>query len=66
MILILASIFSLFALVYALIAGAVLYHLWHYTLPGWTAARFVVPTFLVISTFFFILAAYFLFSTSAG
>lgn len=55
-------IFALFAAGYVLLAAAVFYHLFHYTLPGWTAARVAAPVFIFISAALFILAAYFFFS----
>jgi len=60
MTLILGSIFLFFVVIYAFVAAAVLYHLWHYTLPGWRASRIVVPVFIAISSVLFILAGYFL------
>lgn len=57
------SIFFAFTITYALLSAAVFYHLFQYTLPGWTAARIVVPIFLVLSAALFLLTVYFFFGT---
>lgn len=42
-------------------SAAVLRNLRKYTLPGWTAARIIVPLYIGLSGLFFGLAAYSLF-----
>lgn len=62
-ILIAAFIFLLFIGAYILLTAAVIHHLRQYTLPGWTAARFVVPFFFFLSLALFAYAVYFFFTT---
>ena len=57
------GVFLFFALGYILLTAAVFYHLYHYTLPGWNAAKIVIPIFLLLSVALFITAAYFFFIT---
>lgn len=58
MFIIVGGIFFLFTLVYAFLAAAIVYHLSHYTLPDWTAARIVAPAFFILSAILFIIASY--------
>ncbi|MEK7108642.1 MAG: hypothetical protein AAB844_00820 [Patescibacteria group bacterium] len=45
----------------ALLSAAVIYHLRQYTLPGWTAAKLVIPLYLILASLLLIVAlAYFL------
>ncbi len=53
------GLFVFFALGYILLTAAVFYHLYQYTLPGWSAVKVVMPAFLLLSAILFILAAYF-------
>ncbi|MDO8560911.1 MAG: hypothetical protein Q7R91_01710 [bacterium] len=59
MFLIAAGVFMAFAGVYAFLTAAVIHHLYHYTMAGWTAVRFVVPIFFFLSAIFFAFATYF-------
>lgn len=45
----------------AFLSAAVVYHLWKYTLPGWTAVKIIVPAYLALALLFFGLALYSLF-----
>ena len=56
------TVFVAFILVYAFLAGSVLYHLRQYTLPGWNAARIIVPIFFILSAIFLAFATYFFFT----
>ena len=47
-----------FVAVDALVATAVLWHLSKYTLPGWTAAKAVVPAYLVLEMALLAMALY--------
>ncbi len=38
------------------LSAAVIYHLLHYTLPGWTAPKIVIPAYLVLTLVFLGLA----------
>lgn len=40
----------------AIVGAAVIYHLRKYTLPGWTAAKIVVPAYVLLSLIFALLA----------
>jgi len=61
-----AVAFVVFIAVYIFLAAAVLHHLYHYAMPGWTAVRFVVPVFFLLSSIFFAFAAYFFFTAPWG
>ncbi len=37
-------------------SAAVIYHLLHYTLPGWTAPKIVIPVYLILALTFLGLA----------
>jgi len=53
--------FLAFVAVDGYLVAAVLYHLRQYTLPGWNAARVVMPVFIILSLTLLALASYFLF-----
>lgn len=56
-----ATLLAVFILVIALdvfFSAAIIYHLRHFTLPGWTAARIAVPVYLALAAIFFGLALY--------
>lgn len=48
----LLSFFILFVVIDAFFSAAVMYHLWHYTLPGWSAPKVVVPTYVALTVVF--------------
>lgn len=54
--------FIAFIAVYGFLTAAVFHHLYHYTMPGWTAVRFIVPLFFFLSAIFFAFATYFFFT----
>ena len=55
----LSAFFILFVAADAFIAGAVIWHLRTYTLPGWNAAKIAIPLYLLLSAVFFGFALYF-------
>lgn len=66
MFIVFGAVFLLFIIVYFSVSAAVVYHLYHYTLPGWSAARVVLPSFFIISALLFGLAAYFFLTIPLG
>lgn len=55
------AIFIVFTVLYGLFAGAIIYHLRQYTLPGHPAPRVVIIIFLFLSSLFWLFALTFLF-----
>ena len=53
----LIAFFIAFTAAVAFFASAVIYHLWQYTLPGWSAPKIVVPAYLALLLVFLGLAA---------
>lgn len=56
------TLFLIFSGGWLFFALSVIYHLRQYSLPGWTAPRFVVPVFVGVAVLLFSTALYFLFS----
>lgn len=56
----LLAFFIAFVAGLAFFSSAVIYHLWHYTLPGWSAPKVVIPAYLAATLLFlgFALAAF--------
>ena len=52
MFLTLLAFFLLFVVIDAFFSAAVIYHLWHYALPGWSAPKIVIPTYLGLTLVF--------------
>lgn len=50
--------FLIFILVYLFFAGAIIYHLRAYTLPGWTMGKIGVVVFILFSILLFVFASY--------
>ena len=61
MFLIALVILLIFFAVYATLAGAVIYHLRQYIVPGATAPHLATTIFLFLSGLFFLFSLYFLF-----
>ena len=59
MIAVVSLVFIAFTLVYFFFAGAIIYHLSAYTLPGWTMGRVSIILFVVLSIVLYALAIYF-------
>lgn len=57
---ILFLLFVAFVAVDLFLAAAVIYHLRQYTLPGWNAAKVVIPTYIVLSLMFLAAAGFYL------
>lgn len=60
MFLLLLTLLILFVAVDLFLAVSAFYHLRQYTLPGWNAAKVVIPTYLILSLVFLGAAVYYL------
>lgn len=50
--------FFLFTMIFFLVAGAIIYHINAYTLPGWTMGRTSIIVFCILAAILFLSAAY--------
>lgn len=49
---VLLALFIAFTAADAFVSAAAIYHLWSYTLPGWSAPKIVIPIYVAISLIF--------------
>lgn len=49
---VLLALFIAFAAADAFVSAAAIYHLWSYTLPGWSAPKIVIPIYVAAALTF--------------